>query len=268
MEIVETLRTVLAHHRHSRQRNETVSSDAMQVDTPPEPQPASDTSTISNPMPLGTYFHLMLNYPTTRSPLLLSFRRHLQDPDDITILLEILSDWIFRRRRITTEACRIPGPKDVKKTTEGVWIITERKNAKRKQKPETVPSLEKACHLFIITNESLHGQSFYQITSHISALLDSSFVSLLSYKPSHQILQTILSQIAPEISFIHDARDLRGGLEPFAVLQERTLRESLIPKAEKEKEKSKVDWRQRRKGVGAVTGGADIGIYALEELVL
>ena len=146
MEIVETLRTVLAHHRHSRQKNETMSSDAMQVETPSEPQPASDTSTISNPMPLRTYFHLMLNYPTTRSLLLFAFRRHLQDPDDITILLQILSDWFVQRRRITTETCRVPGPKDVKKTTEGVWIITERKNVKRKQKPEIVPSLEKACH--------------------------------------------------------------------------------------------------------------------------
>jgi hypothetical protein len=81
-------------------------------------------------------------------------------------------------------------------------------------------------------------------------------------------LRTILLRIAPEIAFIHEARELRGGLEPFAVLQERTLRESLIPKAEKEKEKNKVDWRHRKKGVGAATGGADIGVYALEELVL
>jgi hypothetical protein len=44
----------------------------------------------------------------------------------------------------------------------------------------------------------------------------------------------------------------------------------LVPKAEKEKEKQKVDWRQRRKGVGAATGGpgADLGLYTVEELIL
>ena len=108
----------------------------------------------------------------------------------------------------------------------------------------------------------------YQIVSHISTLLDTSFLSLLPYKPSHPILRTIVSQITPEVTFIHAAQDLRGGLEPFAVLHERTLRESLMPKAEKEKEKQKVDWRQRKKGVGAATGGADIGLYAMEELVI
>jgi hypothetical protein len=155
VEIVETLRTVLEHHRSSTQKNKTVSepSDAMQVDTespPSEPQPASDPSTDNpNPMSLRTYLHLMLNYPTTRGLLLLSFRRHLQDPADITILLRMLSDWFVQRRKMAR--CRIPGPKDIKKTTEGVWIISERKNAKRKQKPEVVPSLEKAFNLLSVT---------------------------------------------------------------------------------------------------------------------
>jgi hypothetical protein len=44
----------------------------------------------------------------------------------------------------------------------------------------------------------------------------------------------------------------------------------LVPKAEKEKERQKVDWRQRKKGVGAAIGGpgAEIGMYTVEELVL
>jgi len=143
----------------------------------------------------------------------------------------------------------LPGPKDVKKTTEGVWIVAGR--SKPTQAQEIVPSLEK-------------------ITSLISTLLDSSFLSLLSYKPSHPILRTISSQIEPELAFIHAAQDLRGGLEPFALLQARTLRDSLLSKAEKEKQKQKGDWRQRKKGVGGATGvpGADVGMYTLEELVL
>jgi len=145
MEIVETLRVVLAHHRLSTQNGNTV-SDAMQVDSelpPSEPQPASDPNTvIPTPMPLATYLHLMMNYPTTRGPLLLSFRRHLQDPEDITTLLQILSNWFTQRNKMAADVgCRIPGPKDIKKTTEGVWIIVGRRNAKPKQ--ETIPSLEK-----------------------------------------------------------------------------------------------------------------------------
>jgi len=39
-------------------------------------------------------------------------------------------------------------------------------------------------------------------------LLDSSFLSLLSYKPSHTILRTISSQIIPELAFVHAVQDV------------------------------------------------------------
>jgi pyruvate kinase len=86
----------------------------------------------------------MVNYPTTRIPLLLSFRRHLQDPEDVTTLLQILSDWFSKRsKKLVEEECHrlLPTPKDIKKTTQGVWVVVGRKNAKLR--PETVPSLEK-----------------------------------------------------------------------------------------------------------------------------
>ena len=62
---------------------------------------------------------------------------------------------------------------------------------------------------------------------------------------------------------------LRGFLEPFAIAQGKALKESLVTPQEREREKQKVDWRQRRKGPGAAPGvGIDIGVYKLEELVL
>ena len=107
----------------------------------------------------------------------------------------------------------------------------------------------------------------FQITNLVQALLDSCFLSLLLYKPSHQILYDLSSQLTPEIAFTHAARDLLGALEPFSIAQEKSVRESMIPKDEKEREKQRADWRQRKKGAGAAVR-ADIGIYTLEDLVL
>lgn len=78
------------------------------------------------------------------------------------------------------------------------------------------------------------------------------------------MLQSIHTQLNPEIMFASAAETLRGPLEPFSIAQEKAVKESLIPQQEREREKQKGDWRQRRKGVGA----ADIGLYQLEELVL
>jgi hypothetical protein len=59
------------------------------------------------------------------------------------------------------------------------------------------------------------------------------------------------------------AESLRGFLEPFAIAQERRIKESMVPEKEKEKERQKIDWRQRRKRFDG-----DVGVYQLEELVL
>lgn len=141
METVETLKVVLTHHRVSIPSTQDGRSDAMQIDTESAARPVSNTS-AAGPIPLETYLHLMVNYSTTRIPLVLAFRRQLQDPEDITTLLRILSSWFAKRSKIEEEVeCRrlLPSPKDVKKTTEGVWIVT---NAKRTQE-ELTPSLEK-----------------------------------------------------------------------------------------------------------------------------
>ena len=56
---------------------------------------------------------------------------------------------------------------------------------------------------------------------------------------------------------------LRGPLEPFAIAQEKKIKESMVPEKEREKERQKIDWRQRRKRFDG-----DVGVYQLEELVL
>lgn len=141
VELVETLKTILILHRQNV-NGVAHPPDAMQVDSELPSVPSEPDS--SNSMPLERYLRLMMNYPTTRIPLLLSFIRHLQDPEDITILLRLLSDWFTKRSQITAEEeCHelLPGPKDVKKTTEGVWIVVGKSEPAQVQ--ETVPSLEK-----------------------------------------------------------------------------------------------------------------------------
>jgi len=56
---------------------------------------------------------------------------------------------------------------------------------------------------------------------------------------------------------------LRGPLEPFAIAQEQVIKESKVPEKDKDKERQKIDWRQRKKRFEG-----DIGLYQLEELVL
>ena len=73
--------------------------------------------------------------------------------------------------------------------------------------------------------------------------------------------------MTPEIAFTHAARGLLGALEPFSIAQEKSVRESTMSKDEKEREKQRIGWRQRKKGFGAAVR-ADVGIYTLEDLVL
>jgi len=100
-------------------------------------------------------------------------------------------------------------------------------------------------------------------------MLDASFLTLLQHRPCHKILRSLSAHLKPEIEFANTIEGLRGFLDPFALAQDKAVKESLVTPQEREREKQKGDWRQRRKGPGAAPGvGADIGVYKLEELVL
>ena len=99
-----------------------------------------------------------------------------------------------------------------------------------------------------------------KIIGFIQRIFDTSFLSLLQQKGAHQVLQRINAQLNPEIA---SAESLHGPLEPFAIAQEKRIKESMVPEKEKEKEKQKIDWWQRRKRFYG-----DVGVYQLEELVL
>ena len=151
MEIVETLKVVLTHH----QRLPKIASDAMQVDSeapPKSSQPTPVASSSATPLTLASYLHLVATYPTSRVPLLIAFRRYMQDPEDVTTLVQMLSSWIERRSKMDTDpgVCRkmMPNKKDLKKTKEGVWIVVDKTRQRENltmvnKKNPTIPPLEK-----------------------------------------------------------------------------------------------------------------------------
>ncbi|KAF4619578.1 hypothetical protein D9613_004793 [Agrocybe pediades] len=238
-EIVDTLLTVVRRHRSTKSVAAAApkADDAMDVDTP-----AAAGNTNSSVTALPVFLNLMATYPTSHGPLLLALRKYLKDAEDVTVILQVLDGWVVKKMH--EEAKLLPTKKDLKKTEQGVWVVVGRKSDKKKK--VDVPSLEKIVNLLQI-------------------ILDASFLSLLQHPPAHKLLRKLQNQLNPEITFGAVVETLRGPLEPFAIAQEKTVKESLIPAQERERERQKGDWRQRRKNVN---GGADIGLYKLEELVL
>ena len=107
----------------------------MQIDTP-----AVVTTTV---VPLSTFLNLSITYPTSRAPLVSAVRKQLRDPEDLTILLEILDKWLTQRTEMDEKL--FPEKKDLKKTEYGVWTIVDINSAKKgdKKKLEEVPTLDK-----------------------------------------------------------------------------------------------------------------------------
>ncbi|PPQ94798.1 hypothetical protein CVT25_007435 [Psilocybe cyanescens] len=251
-EIVETLCTVVRVHRASGPASASASAatkaadDAMDVDPPAPTSPSKKSASYNTVTPLPTFLALLASYPTSRGPLLLAFRRAMRDADEVTAVLQVLENWVARKTKADERL--LPTKKDLKKTEQGVWVVAGRREKEKDKetgkKKEEVPSLEKAVELLQI-------------------ILDASFLSLLQHPPAHKILKKLQDQLNPEISFGSAAETLRGHLEPFAIAQEKTLKESLVPAQEREREKQKGDWRQKRKDLAV-----DIGLYKLEELVL
>lgn len=100
----------------------------------------------------------------------------------------------------------------------------------------------------------------YQIITFLHALLDASFVALLQYQPSYDLLRRILSYIEPEITFLDSLEPLRGALEPFMKAQ------ALKERASVSKE-SPAEWRKRKKQLEQ-QASLSVGLYRLEELVI
>ena len=67
---------------------------------------------------------------------------------------------------------------------------------------------------------------FWQVLTFLQTLLDSSFLTFLTYPPPHPILRDIFSHLEPELDFTDDVEQLRGPLEPFVRAHAKAVHEA------------------------------------------
>jgi len=137
-----------------------------------------------------------------------------------------------------------------------------------KERKEICPSLGQGT--FVVPHLRLARlRVAMQIIDFLQSFMDACFLQLLQHPPSHKLLQSLQAHITEEATFSDLLEQLRGPLEPFAVGHQKAVREAAIPEKEKERQKQKGDWRQRRAGAPSVIGAVGaIGVYQVEELVL
>ncbi|KAK1220702.1 hypothetical protein PQX77_016528 [Marasmius sp. AFHP31] len=232
LEIVETLRYVLARHRHTQQPTASTDGDAMQVDS---------VTPIQDDMPtLKEFLNLCLGYKVSPTPLRFALKRYMADVDDVACLLEVLDGWIAQWT--SRELQLFPSRKLLDKNEHGVVVV--KKENKKAESP--LPPLT-------------------EVLFFVQTLLDVSFVNLIQNPPSHRILKRIQSRIDPEIASIDETEKLRGPLHVFAATHSKALKNA--KEATEGKNAPQGDWRQRRK-LAQDQAGMGIGLYQLEELTL
>lgn len=98
--------------------------------------------------------------------------------------------------------------------------------------------------------------------SFLQAILDSSFIALLQFKPSHKILKKLFMHLDPQVTLTEELELIRGPLEPFARAQAKALADAYGGR----KKELDIDSRRRRKQAHDQSGIA-VGLYQVEELI-
>jgi len=200
--------------------------DAMQVDSP----------SPSGPPTLPAFLALCVTYSASPGPLRVALRKHLPDAEAIVCVLEVLDGWIGKWGE---EELRLV-PEKVKKDAHGAYVAVY-----AEERTPEMPPLDK---ILLFTQ----------------AILDSSFLALLSHAPAHALLRSLLARLEPELALISELQSLKGPLQVFASAQSRS---AFLTGHGRSKGDAQADWRQRKK---AQTEHRDmnIGIYQVEELVI
>ncbi|PSR73431.1 hypothetical protein PHLCEN_2v10723 [Hermanssonia centrifuga] len=206
--------------------NKPSSEGAMQVD---------ESTSVAVPS-LPSVLSLCLSYPTSAAALRLAIRQQLRDSKDLTCILQILSGWLDSWCEDDVQLL----PERTKKDLHGALVpVLEDK------RKDTVPPVN-------------------NVLAFLQTLLDSSYLTFLSYQPSHDLLQHVLSQLLPEVTFSDEVEQLRGPLMPFVKAHTKAVHESAHGV---QKPDLKVDWKRRRKQAHEQASIA-VGVYQIEELVL
>lgn len=218
------------------------SSEAMQVDSTDVPA-------------LSAYLHHCVTYPNiTSKGVVMGLKRFVRDPQDAAAIAQVLEGWMrasAQQRKVNGEIGLLPTNKDLEKNEHGVWVVRSQKaGAKRTKKEKVLPPLP-------------------SVVSFLQSFMDACFLQLLQHAPSHRLLQQLQAHLVEEAAFSDVLEQLRGALEPFAVGHQKSVKEAAIPEKEKERQRQKGDWRQRRGGAPAVVGAVGaIGVYQVEEMAL
>ncbi|KAI0689236.1 hypothetical protein BC835DRAFT_264850 [Cytidiella melzeri] len=225
-----------------------------------EKQPLTDDSAmevdsgVDSSLPsLSSVLPLCVTYPTSAPALRLALRRHFSDAEALTSVLGLLAEWL---RSYAEEEPQL-FPEGTKKDLHGALVPLYEEQRKRKHRH---PPAEKVCTLLGCTQPFA---DCLQILSFVQTILDSSFLSLLSYPPSYDILRRIFSYIEPEATFTDDLELLRGPLEPFVNAHSKMVHEAAHGP---EKPDLTGDWRKKRKEAHEQAAIA-VGVYQVEELV-
>lgn len=177
---------------------------------------------------LSAYMLMCVSYPTSPAALRLAIRKHLPDAQDLIPILELLNGWT------------IGGTEEYIRTL-----------------------LKSVASNVAIEHHGGAAPPYDKTISFLQVLLDASFVSLLQFPPSHELLRNIMSHIEPEIGLHERMGCLRGALEPFAKVHNRMMKE----RAEGTPRETPNEWRKRRKNQEQQIA-LGVGLYRLEELVI
>lgn len=93
-----------------------------------------------------------------------------------------------------------------------------------------------------------------QIISFLKSLLDATYLTLLSYPPSHSLLRKLAQVTQSKVDVVSEGETLRGPLEPFARRMREGDKRGKEKVGKKKREKREVEWM--------------VGAYRMEELVL
>lgn len=189
--------------------------------------------------PLWSYLFACVSYPFSAAPTRLAVRKHLPDAQDLVMILEVIESWLQGGTEHEVSAL----------------LKSLATNANTPSSKADSPPYPKVFRLRLIHTATF---TLYQVIMFLHALLDASFVALLQYQPSYELLRRILSDIEPEITFINSLEPLRGVLEPF-------VRAQLLKEKAAAYKETPAEWKQRKKQLEE-QASLNVGLYRLEEL--
>lgn len=98
-----------------------------------------------------------------------------------------------------------------------------------------------------------------QVLAFISAILDSSFLSLLSHQPAHPLLRALFARLEPELAFASELQALKGPLQAFLSTPRRADRQR-----KPDTPAEQIKWKRAQ----AEEREMNVGIYQVETLWL